>query len=338
MRSFGVNPSVRQLSTTGELRRTTTTNQFRLCSVDVERETKYDRPIVSESKRVLVTGSSGQLGTAILRAFSGWHIAAHTHSTLDITDIDAVNRAVTDARPHAIVNCAAFNLVDDAEKRPLDAFGINAFAVRTLARAADETGATLVHYGSDFVFAGLDGPDIKPYDESVPPSPRSVYAASKLVGEWFALESPRAYVLRVESLFGLPADWKGRRGSLDTIVAGLEAGREVPVFTDRTVSPSYVVDVAAATRYMLDAGPPYGLYHCVNSGHGTWYQVATEVAGLLGVPARLTPIRTEEARFVAERPRFCALSNRKLASAGFEMPAWQDALRRWLAVRGCPAA
>lgn len=282
---------------------------------------------------MLVTGSSGQLGTAILSAFSDSHIAAHTHGTLDITNIEAVKRAVAEAKPDVIVNCAAFNFVDDAESRPLDAFGINAFAVRTLARAAEENGATLVHYGSDFVFAGIGGPDMEPYDESVAPSPRSVYAASKLVGEWLALESPRAYVLRVESLFGLPADWKGRRGSLDNIVAGLEAGREISVFTDRTISPSYVVDVAAATRYLVDAGAPYGLYHCVNSGHATWYEVATELAARLRVPARLKPIRMEDAHLAAARPRFCALSNRKLAAAGFPMPSWQDAVRRWLAVR-----
>jgi dTDP-4-dehydrorhamnose reductase len=289
--------------------------------------------IVSETKRVLVTGSSGQLGAAIVRAFADWQIAAYTHITLDITDIEAVNRVVNDVTPRVIVNCAAFNLVDDAENRPLDAFGINAFAVRTLARAAEECGATFVHYGSDFVFAGLEGPDGAPYDESMPPSPRSVYAASKLVGEWLALESPRAYVLRVESLFGMRPDWSGRRGSLDTITAGLEAGREVPVFTDRIVSPTYVEDAAAATRHVVDAGAPYGLYHCVNSGHATWQQIAIEAARLLGVSPRLKPITTAEARFVAARPRFCALSNRKLAAAGFEMPAWQDALRRWLAVR-----
>jgi dTDP-4-dehydrorhamnose reductase len=288
---------------------------------------------VSDNRRLLVTGSSGQLGTAILSAFSDWDVTAHTHETLEITNIEAVKRAVAEARPHVIVNCAAFNSVDDAERRPLDAFGINAFGVRTLARAAEENGATLVHYGTDFVFSGLGGDDTEPYDESVAPSPRSVYAASKLVGEWLALESPRVYVLRVESLFGLPADWKGRRGSLDTLVAGLEAGREVPAFTDRTVSPSYVVDVSSATRYLVDARASYGLYHCVNSGHATWYQVATAVAGLLNVPARVKPITMEDAHFVAARPRFCALSNRKLAAAGFQMPAWQDALRRWLTVR-----
>ena len=288
---------------------------------------------MSDSKRVLVTGSSGQLGTAIVSAFSGWQIAAHTHRTLDITDIHAVKRTVAEVQPQVIVNCVGFNLVDDAESRPLDAFAINAFAVRTLARAAEDNAAILVHYGSDFVFAGLDGPDTPPYDESVPPSPRSVYAASKLVGEWLALESPRAYVLRVESLFGLPVDWNGRRGSLDTIVAGLEAGREIPVFTDRTVSPSYVVDVAAATRHLVEAAAPFGLYHCVNSGHASWYQVGIELARLLGVAARLKPTTTDQVRFAAARPRFCALSNRKLASAGFDMPTWQDAVQRWLAVR-----
>ena len=207
--------------------------------------------------------------------------------------------------------------------------------MRSLARAAESCGAVLVHYGSDFVF---DGTATEPYDESAAPAPRSVYASSKLVGEWLALEPPRAYVLRVESLFGSPAEWTGRRGSLDAIVAGLEAGREVKVFTDRAVSPSYVVDVAAATRYLVDTGAAPGTYHCVNSGYGTWQQVALEAARILGVAPRLTPITMADMPLAAARPRFCALSNRKLAAAGFPMPAWQDALRRWLAARGRPAA
>jgi dTDP-4-dehydrorhamnose reductase len=283
--------------------------------------------------RVLVTGATGQLADAIIRAFSDCELVAHTRATLDVTDIQAVRRAVDRASPDLIVNCAAFNRVDDAESRPTEAFAVNAFAVRTLVRAAEAYGATFVHYGSDFVFAGLDELDTPPYDESVAPSPRSVYAASKLVGEWLALEYPLAFVLRVESLFGMPPDWKGRRGSLDMIVEGLEAGREVPVFTDRVVSPSYVVDVAAATRYLVDRRATPGLYHCVNSGHGSWYQVATEVARVLGVQARLKAMTTGDVRLIASRPRFCALSNRKLAAAGFEMPTWQDALERWLSSR-----
>jgi dTDP-4-dehydrorhamnose reductase len=272
----------------------------------------------------------------VIRQFDDCEVIAHTRATLDVTDVDAVADAVNDAVPDVIINCAAFNLVDDAETRTSDAFAVNAFAVRSLARAAETANAVLIHYGSDFVFAGLDGPDTAPYDEAVAPSPRSVYAASKLVGEWFALEYSRGYVLRVESLFGMPAEWDGRRGSLDTIVSGLEAGREVTVFTDRVVSPSYVVDVAAATRHLIATNAAPGLYHCVNSGHASWHDVAVEIARMLGVHPKLRPITTGEVRFIAARPRFCALSNRKLAAAGFEMPSWQDAVQRWLAARHLP--
>ena len=288
--------------------------------------------------RVLVTGASGRLAASIIHAFSDREVIAPTHATLDVTDGAVVQREIGNARPDLIVNCAAFNQVDAAESHPTEAFAVNAFAVRSLARAAEACGAVLVHYGTDFVFGGLDGTTREPYDETAAPAPRSVYASSKLVGEWLALEVPRAYVLRVESLFGSAADWNGRRGTVDAIVDGLRAGREVPVFTDRTVSPSYVVDVARATRYLVENGAAPGLYHCVNSGSGTWQQVALEVARILNVSPRLKPITMTDMPLVAARPRFCALSNRKLAAAGFAMPPWQDAFQRWLAARGRPAA
>ena len=285
--------------------------------------------------RVLVTGAKGQLGSAIVRAFADADVLALRRADLDITDPGAVRGVIADARPNLIVNCAAFNDVDGAETAPAAALAVNAFAVRSLARAAETSGATLVHYGSDFVF---DGEASIPYGESAEPAPRSTYAASKLLGEWFALDAPRAFVLRVESLFGCDAEWQGRRGTLDTIVDWLEQGREVRVFTDRVVSPSYIEDVAAATRYLAihDAAP--GLYHCVNSGAATWYDVAREAAALLGVPPRFKITTMAEAHLPASRPRYCALDNAKLAAAGFPMPPWQDAVRRWLSVRRQPAA
>lgn len=280
---------------------------------------------------MLVIGASGQLGSAILDAFADCAVTAQPSTTLDITDAGAVAASVGAARPDVIVNCAAFNDVDGAESRPADAFAVNAFAVRSLARAAEQAGARLVHYSTDFVF---DGTAAAPYTETTAPSPRSVYAASKLVGEWFALEAPGSIVLRVESLFGTPRAWTGRRGTLDHIVTGIEQGRPVKVFTDRTVSPSYTRDVAAATRHLIDAGAPAGLYHCVNSGMATWEQVAREVARLLGIDPVLDPTTTDQVPLKAPRPRFCALANDKLAAAGFRMPTWQDAAARWLASRG----
>ena len=280
--------------------------------------------------RVLVVGAGGRLGAALVDAFADCDVVAPTHASLDVTHPKAVCRAVSDAAPDHIVNCVAFNDVDGAESRPTDALAVNAFAVRSLARAAETCGATFVHFGTDFVF---DGNATEPYGEEAPPSPRSTYALSKLLGDWFALDAPRGFVLRVESLFGAANGWTGRHGSLDAIVEGLEQRRNVKVFTDRVVSPSYVEDVTRATKHLIDSHASPGVYHCVNSGRATWYELAEEIARVLGVTPRLEAITLDQMSLKAARPRFCALANRKLAAAGFTMPRWDDALRRWLTAR-----
>ena len=282
-------------------------------------------------RRVLVTGADGQLAHHIARVFADVHVVALDREALDVTDPAGVARRVAEASPDAIINCAAFNDVDGAEDRPEQALAVNAFAVRSLALAAETAGAVLVHYSTDFVFDGRRTE--MPYTEADAPSPRSTYASSKLMGEWFALDAPRAYVLRVESLFGSPAGWTGRRGTLDTIVDGLAAQREVRVFTDRVVSPSYTPDVAAATKHLIERGAQPGLYHCVNDGHATWEQVAREAARLLGVDPLLRLTTSDRVTMKAARPVYCALSPRKLAAAGFAMPSWRDALGRWLRAR-----
>jgi dTDP-4-dehydrorhamnose reductase len=281
--------------------------------------------------RVLVTGAAGLLGAAIQHEFQAeYTVLALDRSALDLADEAAVAHAVAAAAPDVIVNCAAYNDVDGAERDPVAALRVNAFGVLALARAAETARATLFHYSSDFVF---DGDASEPYGEESRPNPRGVYAASKLLGDWFALEVPHAYVLRVESLFGEPGRAGARRGSLGTIVERIRAGAEVPVFVDRTVSPSYTADIAAATRALLERNAPSGLYHCVNSGAATWADIAHEAARLLDRPLRMVPITLESARLAAPRPRYSALSNARLASAGVPMAHWQDALKRYLALR-----
>jgi dTDP-4-dehydrorhamnose reductase len=215
--------------------------------------------------------------------------------------------------------------VDQAASDPQAAFQVNAFATRALAEAAERVGATLVHYGTDFVF---DGRATRPYEETDPTGPESVYALSKLLGDWFALRAPAHYVLRVESLFGGPTGGK----SIAKIAAAIERGEETPVFIDRVVTPSYVEDVVTATLHLLDTRAPYGLYHCVNSGETTWERLAEHVARRLQREPRLRRVRVADVNLPAKRPKYCALSNRKLAAAGFQMPAWQDALDRYLSV------
>lgn len=280
--------------------------------------------------KVLVTGAAGLLGSAVTRTFAaaGDDVHAVDHATLDITDRAAVEGLTRRLRPDVIVNCAAFNDVDAAEDDATSALRVNALAMIGLARAAQHPGAVLVHYSTDFVF---DGEATRPYTEEDAPNPRSVYGSSKLLGEWLAADAPRHYVLRVESLFGPPAQGRpSRRGSLGTIVDRLRGGETVPVFVDRTVSPSFTPDVAGATRRLIESGAESGLYHCVNEGAGTWLEIAGEAARLIGVEPRTRPITLETASMKARRPRFCAMSPARLASLGIAMPHWRDALRRYL--------
>jgi dTDP-4-dehydrorhamnose reductase len=282
-------------------------------------------------RRVLLTGASGQLAGAIARTFGrDSDVTALTRGALDITDDRAVLDAFSAAAPDIVINCAAYNDVDGAEAEPVAALEVNAFAVRSLARAAAAAGAALVHYSSDFVF---DGASSRPYAEDDRPNPQGVYAASKLLGEWFALEAGRAVVLRVESLFGAPLHGPGRKGSLSSLVEAIEAGRDVPVFVDRTVSPSYVVDVAEATHALVASGTASGVYHCVNAGACSWHEIAAEIARLLGKPARLRAITLDTVSLRARRPKYSALACTRLQAAGFTMPPWQDALARFLGPR-----
>jgi dTDP-4-dehydrorhamnose reductase len=277
--------------------------------------------------RFLVTGAGGQLGAVIAERFSALgDVISMTRNDLDISREPDVFRAMGQVRPDVIINCSAYNQVDRAEEQAVQAFEVNAFGVLALARAARDAGAVLVHYSTDFVF---DGVSDRPYVESDPAAPQSNYARSKLLGEWFAADAPLHYVLRVESLFGGPL----AKSSIDRILDAIQRGEPARVFVDRTVTPSYVTDVAEATAQLLVIRPPAGVYHCVNSGVTTWLEVALEAARLLGRDPSLIPTEVASVSLPAKRPKYCALSNEKLHREGIGMPNWQDALGRYIAGR-----
>jgi dTDP-4-dehydrorhamnose reductase len=284
--------------------------------------------------RIAVVGARGQLAAAVAHECARAHeVVALARADLDVTDDAAVAAAMERTRPDVIVNAAALTDVDAAEDHPVEALNVNAFAVRTLSRIAQSLNATLVHYSTDFVF---DGHATTPYTEIDRPGPRSVYAASKLLGEWFALDAPGAYVLRVESLFGRAPGAGPEKGSVANILQTLMAGGSPKVFVDRTISPTYVLDAAHATRHLLESKAQPGLYHCVNSGRCTWFELACEIVRQAGEPqweARLVPVRMSEFTFRAARPKFCALANDKLRAAGVDMPPWQAALANYLRER-----
>lgn len=285
----------------------------------------------ADQMRVLVVGAAGQLGQAMAARLALEHtVTRWTRQEIDLRQHRALAERVRQEAPAAIVNCAGYNNVDGAEQEQETALDVNAMVVRTLARAAADLDAVLVTYSTDFVFAGTA---TVPYTEQDRPEPQSAYAQSKLVGEWMAADAPKHYVVRVESLFGGPK----RRSSIDRIAQAVQSGEPAPVFVDRVVSPSFAMDVAEASAHLLRAEPASGVYHCVNTGHATWFEVGREIARLLGKTDRaLKPIAVADVVLPASRPQYAALSNAKLAAAGFVMPAWQDAIARYLSA--VPAA
>ena len=279
----------------------------------------------ADRKRVLVVGAAGQLGQAMAARLAVEHtVTRWTREEIDLRQHRELGDRVRQLAPAAVINCAGYNNVDQAEQDQQTALDVNAMVVRTLARAAADLDAVFFTYSTDFVFAGTAS---VPYTEQDRPEPQSAYAQSKLVGEWMAADAPRHYVLRVESLFG----GTKRRSSIDRIANAVRSGEPATVFVDRVVSPSFVADVAEASAHLLRAEPPYGVYHCVNTGHATWFNVGREIARGLGKSeSALKPIGVNDVVLPAPRPQFAALDNAKLAAAGFVMPTWQDAIARYL--------
>ncbi len=277
--------------------------------------------------RIVVTGAGGQLGKVLVRDLQKAHeVFGLTRESLDVADRAAVRERVAKLRPTVVVNGAAFNDVDGAEDDPKAAIATNGFGVGALADAAAAADAILIHFSSDFVF---DGRTTRPYTEKDLPNPLSLYGASKLLGDVLAPRAPKHWILRLASVFG----GEGRTSSIGKMAEMLAKGEPVKAFYDRTVTPSYVEDVSRTVQMLFERKLRWGLYHCVSSGTATWHELAMELARMMGSKAAVSAISMEKAGLKAPRPRYCALSNNRLADAGIELPDWRSTLYRFVEAR-----
>ena len=288
--------------------------------------------------RALLLGPRGQLGHDIRRAHARAggtvELTPLARDALDVAAAGEVERVLGALDFDVLVNCAAYTAVDDAEDDAGGAFAVNAHAVRRMARVCAAKRARLVHVSTDYVFGGGRGGQ-RPLREDAPTAPVNVYGASKALGETLArLECEDAVIVRVASLFGT-AGAGGRGGNfVETMIrAGREKGT-LRVVDDQTMSPTATADVAPVVVRLLREGCPPGLYHVVNTGSATWFDFAREIVRRAGVAAAVVPCATGEYPVRAERPRYSALDNAKVSAAFGAMPAWQDALERYLRSRG----
>jgi dTDP-4-dehydrorhamnose reductase len=278
-----------------------------------------------KQRPILITGSHGQLGRSLVELCTGrgMDFEGRDIDTLDISDQSAVTRWIEEARPGAVINCAAFTAVDDCESNEELAQSVNGNAVGHLASACNAVGARLVQISTDYVFAG-DG--VTPYNVDDPVSPVSAYGRTKLAGEELARTARDHLVVRTAWLYG-----HGGRNFVEAIRDQIEAGTEnLKVVADQQGCPTFCNDLAGAILDLLSIGTG-GIVHAVNTGATTWHGFAVAIAECLGADAEILPVRTEEFPRPAPRPQYSVLDTSRLeAELGRSMPTWRDALQRYL--------
>ncbi len=284
-------------------------------------------------KRVAIFGSRGQLGVELTAEFSsrGYEAVCFDRSTVDISDKDGVETAISGCDPGIVVNAAAYNQVDVAEKEPVPAFLGNAQAVRNLAVACRHVDAQLVHFSTDYVFDGLAG---RAYTEDDPPHPLGVYGVSKLAGEFYArayLERP--LIVRTSGVFG-PGGLDTARGNFVELMLRMAAkNNPIRVVEDHVASPTYAPLLAARTADLVDRGIS-GIVHIGGGSPISWYDWAAKIFEAAGVNPPLKPTDEREFRAAARRPKYSALSNGKMEGLGLEpMPSLDQAIRMYLEIR-----
>jgi dTDP-4-dehydrorhamnose reductase len=252
---------------------------------------------------VLVTGSGGQLGTALCEVFPD--ADARTRAELDVT------APALGVSPDLVLHAAAWTDVDGAEAEEDTARRVNVEGTRNVARL----GVPVVYYSSDYVF---DGTKDAPYVESDEPNPLSAYGRSKLDGE---REVRDGWIVRSSWLFG----WTGTNFVRTMLAAGVERD-EVAVVADQVGCPTYVGHLASATKELLEL--PKGIWHVAADGECSWAELAREIFARAGLDCAVREISSEELARPARRPAYSVLRSERRGAP--RLPHWRDGLRECL--------
>lgn len=276
--------------------------------------------------KYLVLGSKGQLGKEFVKYFTKVEAdyKAFDIDEIDISDKDMVFQLCQSFKPDIIINCAAYNLVDNAETNPDDAYKSNSFGVENLAIVSNEIGSYLVHYGTDYVFDGKK--DTGLYTEQDEPNPLSVYAKSKYDGELKIKENTDNFlILRLSWVFG-----DGKQNFIYKLLQWAEKNNILKIAFDEVSVPTYTHTIVEATLKAIN-NQLKGLYHLTNSGYASRYEWAKYVLKKLNKKNILYPVSKDIFNLPAKRPGFSAMSNELLSNIiKIEIPFWEEAVDDYL--------
>lgn len=278
--------------------------------------------------KILVTGATGQLGYEVCQLLRerGVEYKGVCSADFDIVDAAAVDVCVEEYRPDAVIHCAAYTAVDEAEGHRERCFAVNETGTRNIARACREWGAKMMYISTDYVFDGQGTtpwqPDCKDY------KPLNVYGQTKLEGELAVANTlDKYFIVRIAWVFGVNG-----KNFIKTMLNVGKTHDTVRVVNDQIGTPTYTYDLARLLVDMIETDK-YGYYHATNEGgYISWYDFTKEIYRQAGYATKVIPVSTQEYGLSkAARPFNSRLDKSKLVENGFKpLPTWQDALARYL--------
>ncbi|MES2350239.1 MAG: dTDP-4-dehydrorhamnose reductase [Pseudomonadota bacterium] len=279
--------------------------------------------------KILLTGSTGQVGYELARSLQGiGEVVAVDRGVMDLSDLDQVRDVIRREKPQLIVNPAAYTAVDKAESEPELAHRVNAEAPGLMAQEAKALGAAMVHYSTDYVF---DGSQPSARREDDPIGPLNVYGASKLAGEQaIAAAGIPHLIFRTSWVYGT----RGKNFLLTMLRLAKERD-ELKVVADQHGAPTWSRTIADTTALVLSqahaGGREWwvqnsGIYHLSAQGQTTWFDFTRAIVEEAGLSCRVLPITSAEYPVPARRPQYSVMSSERLMARFCRLPDWKEAL------------
>lgn len=281
-------------------------------------------------KKVLVTGSNGQLAQCIKEIthknpLKNYDFIFKDKDNFDLSNFIFIKDYFSKNNVHAVINCAAYTAVDQAENDIENAFKVNADAVGCLAKECAKQNAIFIHISTDYVF---DGRASKPLLEDDLANPQNIYGKSKLEGELLAFENnPNSIIIRtawVYSQYG--------KNFLKTMLHLFSEKEEISVINDQLGTPTNANDIARAIlKILFSENRKAGIFNFTNAGEATWFDFAQEIKNQTGAKIKINPIPSSAYPTPAKRPKFSVLNNQKIIEIYQVLqPNWKEALHEVL--------
>lgn len=275
--------------------------------------------------KVLVTGYTGQLGFDVIRELKARNIECigTTRNEFSLTDTEKMQAFVKAYKPDAVIHCAAYMNVNEAEDNKDLCMLVNYSSTKELAKICKEIDAKMIYISTDYVFAG-SGEGF--YEINNDKEPQNVYGKSKLKGE-LAIQKilDKYFIIRTSWLFGINGN-----NFIKYVLSEQKKGNKLRIVNDQIGSPTYTVDLAKLLCDMA-LSDKYGVYHATNEGICSWYDFACEIFKQADIKINVKPVSSTAFPTKAIRPHNSRMSKKCLDEAGFNrLPTWQNALTKYL--------